>query len=111
MVKKKRTEQPQLAKILDETIKISRKKNNGILNFLASVDEKGNLGRYSLAYINVNIFSADNGRVLGYDNDHGYHHRHYMGKVENVKFTNFYEIKERFEVEWREIHEKHQKKK
>lgn len=108
MIKKNRTK--PMVKMLDETIRISKKKNNGILRFLASLDEKGNLARYSLAYINTNIFNLDNGRVLGYDNNHGHHHRHCMGKVETVKFRNFYAIKERFEHEWREIHEKHQKK-
>ena len=39
----------------------------------------GRLERYSLAYINPAIFAGDNGRVLGYDNAHGYPHRHFMG--------------------------------
>jgi hypothetical protein len=32
---------------------------------------------------------VDHGRVLGYDNSHGYHHRHFMGSVEAVKFTTY----------------------
>jgi hypothetical protein len=31
----------------------------------------------------------DNGRVLGYDNSHDYHHRHFMGEVESVEFTTY----------------------
>jgi len=103
--KKKRN----LIKVLDETIRISKKKGNGILKFSANVDEKGILINYSLTYINTNIFNKDNGRVLGYDNEHGYHHRHYMGKEERVNFLTLEEIKERFETEWREIHDKHKK--
>ncbi len=107
MIKEKKKR--NLIKVLDETITISKKKGNGILKFLANTDEKGNLISYSLTYINPNIFNKDNGRILGYDNEHGYHHRHYMGKEESITFLTFEEIKERFETEWREIHEKHKK--
>jgi hypothetical protein len=107
MVKQKKSR--KLIKVLDETIKISKKKRNGILKFLVSTDEKSNLVRYSLTYINTNICNEDNGRVLGYDNDHGYHHRHYMGVEEKVDFVSFEDIKNRFEIEWREIHDKNQK--
>jgi hypothetical protein len=37
--------------------------------------------RYNLAYINHSICHVDNGRVLGFENAHDYHHRHYMGEV------------------------------
>ena len=107
MVKQEKNK--KLLKVLDETIKIAKKKGNGILKFSASTDNKGNLVRYSLTYINATIFNDDNGRVLGYDNDHGYHHRHYMGAEEKVNFDSFEEIKERFEAEWRVIHDQHQK--
>ena len=100
-----------LIKAVDETTKISKTKGNGILKFLVSTDEKGVLVRYSLAYINTNICNDDNGRVLGYDNDHGYHHRHNMGIVEKVDFVSFEDIANRFDTEWREIHDKHQKQK
>ena len=59
--------------------------------------------RYSLAYINPMIFTGDNGRVLGYDNEHGHHHRHYMGKVSPVAFTTWEDMRRRFEAEWRQI--------
>ena len=31
-------------------------------------------------------FAKDNGRILGYDNAHGVHERHYQGSVEVVPF-------------------------
>ena len=93
-------------KLMDETIKIPHKQGNGILKFSVSATSQGVISRYSLAYVNHNICRIDNGRVLGYDNDHGYHHRHYMGKVEPINFTSYEDIAERFESEWREIHEK-----
>lgn len=93
-------------KVMDETVKLPNKEGNGVLRFSASVNSKGQVSRYSMAYINHNICRKDNGRVLGYDNDHGYHHRHYMGEIEKVDFTTHEYIAERFEKEWRQIHEK-----
>jgi hypothetical protein len=51
---------------------------------------------YNLAYINLKRCQVDNGRVLGYDNSHGYHHRHFMGKVEPIEFTTYAAHLERF---------------
>lgn len=64
------------------------------------VDEKGKITRYNLAYINLQLFSGDNGRVIGFDNAHGYHHSHYYGKVEAVSFTSYEDIEMLFEKEW-----------
>jgi hypothetical protein len=44
--------------------------------------------RYSVAYIDHVIFAGNNGRVLGFDNAHGLHHRRLMGTVEPVEFTS-----------------------
>lgn len=64
------------------------------------VDEQGRVVRYNLAYINHGVFQGDNGRVVGYDNTHGFHHRHFMGVVEPVKFKSFEGIEERFQADW-----------
>jgi hypothetical protein len=64
--------------------------------------EDGNVVGYSLAYVNLKIFPGDNGRVLGYDNSHGYHHRHFMGRVEPVDFSNYADLAEKF---FKEVHE------
>jgi len=64
-------------------------------------DEK--LVAYSLAYINLRRYSADNGRVLGYDNSHDYHHRHFMGEVEAIQFTTYVALVERFIGEVQEL--------
>lgn len=58
---------------------------------------------YALAYINPLIFSGDNGRVLGYDNSHGYSHRHYMGTVKAAPFTSYEALYDQFENEWQTI--------
>lgn len=49
------------------------------------------------------IFSGDNGRVLGYDNAHGEHHRHYMGEVEAVDLPGYEAALRRFQAEWQAI--------
>jgi hypothetical protein len=87
-------------KIIDESHKISGKRGNGQLRREIWVDADGKVTRYNLAYINHPIHSADNGRVVGYDNQHGYHHRHYFGCVEPVEFVGFQDIEERFEQDW-----------
>ena len=56
--------------------------------------------RYNLAWINPGVFSGDNGRVLGFDNAHGYHHRHCMGRIQEVEFVNFETTQARFQREW-----------
>ena len=61
------------------------------------------VAHYSLAYINPLIYSRDNGRVLGYDNSHGYSHKHYLGQTTQEKFTSYEALHEKFEREWREI--------
>ena len=58
--------------------------------------EDGRVVGYALAYINLKRCPVDNGRVLGYDHTHGYHHRHWMGTVEPIEFTTFTELAERF---------------
>lgn len=64
--------------------------------------EDGKVTGYSLAYINLKRCSADNGRVLGYDNSHDYHHRHFMGQVEQMDFTTYAALADRF---IREVHD------
>lgn len=44
--------------------------------------------------------------MIAYDNNHGYHHRHFMGKEELIEFESFEAISERFDKEWRLLHEK-----
>lgn len=58
---------------------------------------------YALAYINPKIYSGDNGRVLGYDNIHGYSHRHLLGVVTREPFISYAALYERFEREWQAL--------
>ena len=68
-----------------------------------TLTEDGEVVAYSMAYINLKRCAVDNGRVLGYDNRHGYHHRHFMGKFEPVEFTSYAELARRFIAEVHEL--------
>jgi len=56
---------------------------------------------YNLAYINLKRCHVDHGRVLGFDNSHGYHHRHFMGNTEPVELNSYEAVYRRF---IRELH-------
>ena len=89
-----------------ERFELKPKSGGGLLNYeVWGYKEKGKtiVTRYALAYINLAICKADNGRVLGFDNAHGYHHRHYMGSIEAVEFESYEATLERFQREWMEI--------
>ncbi|MGC9207000.1 toxin-antitoxin system TumE family protein [Acidithiobacillus sp.] len=86
--------------LVDEVHHIYRKRGNGQLRREVWVDERGEVTRYNLAYINHAICAVDNGRVVGYDNQHGYHHRHYLGDMHPIDFISFEDIEARFEEDW-----------
>ena len=86
-----------------ETFKVKASRGGGILSFEVwgyVQDGKTVVTRYNLAYINPLIFQKDNGRVLGFDNAHNYHHKHYMGKVTPIDFVSYENTLEQFELEW-----------
>lgn len=64
------------------------------------VDNRNRVVRYNLAYINHAVYAGDNGRVLGYDCAHGHHHRHFKGRLTEVRFESFERIEARFQKEW-----------
>lgn len=89
-----------------ERFELKPKSGGGLLNYeVWGYVEKGRtmVTRYNLAYINHAIHQGDNGRVLGFDNAHGYHHRHYLGVIEAVEFVCYEATQERFQQEWLEI--------
>ena len=88
-------------KVIDESHKIADKRGNGKLRREVWVDDvTKKVTQYNLAYINHHIHSGDNGRVVGYDNAHDGHHRHYFGTVLPVDFVSFEDTEARFEQDW-----------
>jgi hypothetical protein len=91
-------------KIVNEKFYVARKNGGGLVRSEAWEDQKGKIVKYSLAYINPLIFAGDNCRVLGYDNTHQYHHRHFMGEITPVDdFKSYYELVKRFEEDIKEF--------
>ena len=93
----------RIRKTVDESFYLSRPRRGAIPKGEVWQDEDGTVARYSLAYLNPRICGVDNGRVLGYDNAHGYHHRHFMGQVEWIEFKTYEDLNRRFLKEVQEL--------
>ncbi len=68
----------------------------GILREEVWVDDEGEVVRYNLAFLLPHRFYKDHGRVLGFDNAHGIHEQHLMGRTEKVEFTSYSKTAARF---------------
>ena len=100
-VKKGKT---KFQKVVSEQFPVNHRKGGGILKIEAWENDKGEIVKYSIAYINHLIFSDDNGRVLGYDNTHDFHHKHYFGTISEVTdFISYQDLIKRFEKEIKEF--------
>jgi len=101
---KDRKKKTRFKKVVSEQFPIKPDKGDGLLKIETWENESGEIIKYSMAYINHLIFSGDNGRVLGYDNNHDYHHKHYLGEISEVdNFTTYHNLVERFENEVKEF--------
>jgi hypothetical protein len=97
-----------------ERFEIKPKSGGGVLSYeVWGYMNRGKavVTRYNLAYINHAVYRGDNGRVLGFDNAHNYHHRHYMGEVAAVEFVSYEATLARFQSEWQAIVSKQRKPK
>ncbi|MBK7002907.1 MAG: transcriptional regulator [Rhodoferax sp.] len=97
------TKTPKETLLEQERFELKPKSGGGLLSYeVWGYQEQGRtvVTRYNLAYVNHAIHRGDNGRVLGFDNAHGYHHRHYMGKVTPVEFESYEATLGRFQQEW-----------
>lgn len=77
------------------------RKGGVMVSIQADYSRRGLLLRYSLALIDTHRIGIDSGRVLGYDNARGQHHRHGDGKAETIEFESYESIEKRFEAEVR----------
>lgn len=103
MPKKKSNPTPNFTKVIDERYAIPKRKGGGSLKIEAWANAKGQVIKYNIAYINHAIFAGDNGRVIGYDNAHDYHHKHLLGEIFPIEdFISYEEIVERFEQDIKE---------
>jgi len=68
----------------------------GILREEVWVNEEEEVVLYNLAFLLPHLSSVDNGRILGFDNAHGIHERHFMGEVNPVDFKSYSATANRF---------------
>lgn len=68
-------------------------------------DQAGKVVRYNLAFIHFGVCQQDHGRVVGYDNAHGRHERHFMGEVQEIEFVSYDVTLKRFQNEVRHYRE------
>ena len=95
----------KLLKVIDEVIDVRCAAGPGILREELWEDATGAMVRYNLAFINHFLFAQDNGRVLGYDNSHGRHHRHFKGTVQPSTFVTYQALAARFYNEFEKLRE------
>jgi hypothetical protein len=97
------SKQKSYVKVLDEQFIIPIKYGSGIIKFEAWKYEN-RVVKYNMVYINKTIFPNDNGRVMGYDNSHNFHHKHYFGEITELSdFTNYQELVLRFKKDVKEF--------
>ena len=100
---KKQNNKNDYVKVIDEKYTLPSKKGGGTIKIEVWENRQGQLMRYSIAFINPILHQGDNGRVLGYENAHNYHHRHFFGNISSVDdFVSYENIIERFEAEIKE---------
>ncbi|MGC2108970.1 MAG: hypothetical protein WA655_05595 [Candidatus Korobacteraceae bacterium] len=93
-------------KIIDETVEVKCALGLGVIREEVWRSAGGEIVRYNLAFINHSLFAKDNGRVLGYDNKHGCHHRPYAGRAEEFTFSSYEGLTARFLNEVRRLRER-----
>ena len=99
----RRTGRPVFRKVVDDTVYLRRPRRGATLKEEVWQDQDGHVIKYSIAYIDPTVCAVDNGRVLGYDNSHDHHHRHFMGKQESFEFTGYEALAKRFYYEVRDL--------
>jgi Family of unknown function (DUF6516) len=96
----------RLRKIVDETTQVRCAFGQGLIREGVWKDSRGTVAKYNLAFINHVLCARNNGRVVGYDNNHGDHHRHFAGAEEKFAFISYERLLERFLDEVRELRQK-----
>lgn len=93
----------RLRKVIDEVSAVRCATGRGVIREEVWQDKDGQVVRYNLAFINHFLTQEDNGRVLGYDNSHGYHHRHFRGVTAPFEYVDYGVLMARFLGEVREL--------
>ena len=90
-------------KVIDEQFIVPSVNGGGIIKFEAW-EYENLIVKYNMVYINKNVFPNDNGRVMGYDNSHNFHHKHYFGQITELDdFISYQELVQRFKNDIKEF--------
>jgi len=90
-------------KVIDEKFIVPTQKGSGVIKFEAW-EYENQIVKYNMFYINKEIFPNDNGRVIGYDNSHNFHHKHYLGEIYKIDdFINYQDLVQRFKEDIKEF--------
>ncbi|NEW61386.1 transcriptional regulator [Sulfurovum sp. bin170] len=93
----------QYSKVIDEKFIVPSRNGGGMIKFEAW-EYRDEIIKYNMVYINRDIFPNDNGRVMGYDNSHNFHHKHYFGEIYELDdFVNYQELVQRFKNDIKEF--------
>jgi len=87
---------PENLTTVDETHWFESKGKPPLIREFHTKDDEGNVIEYALTYIDFSMYAGDNGRVLGYDNAHGIHERHFMGSAQEVGPRNYASLRDEF---------------
>ncbi|NVN91183.1 MAG: hypothetical protein HXX11_11350 [Desulfuromonadales bacterium] len=87
-------------KVADDIFMVPWDQGNGVIRREIWIGQDGKASRYHLAYINQEMCTADDGRVLGFDYINGQVNAYSMGEIENSTFSTLEELEERFDVKW-----------
>ena len=91
------------SKVIDEQFIVSYENGGGNIKFEAW-EYENEIVKYNMAYINKSVFPSDNGRVMGYDNSHNFHHKHYLGQITELDdFISYQELVQRFKNDIKEF--------
>jgi len=90
-------------KVIDEQFIVPTEKGGGIIKFEAW-EYEDQVVKYNMVYINKRIYPNDNGRVMGYDNSHDFHHKHYFGEITELDdFASYQKLVQRFKNDIKEF--------
>lgn len=87
-------------KVADDIFMVPWDQGNGVIRREVWIREDGTVYRYHLAYINQDMCTEDDGRVLGLEYADGALKLYSMGTEKPSIFTSFEEMEERFDVKW-----------
>ena len=85
-----------LRKVTDDEARFRCAGGIGILREEVWVNDEDEVVKYNLAFLLPHLSGVDNGRVLGFDNAHGVHERHFMGEAKPVPFKGYLATAKRF---------------